>query len=121
MTEKFGTICSLLIIVIRQCVILFQNSQVSELYDLVCGVNLFISLADKFKSTTLTAEGGKKRKKDQFELEYQLTPEMRASVDKHFELTKRMTKLSQNTVKMWSVNNTTLPVDLHFDPSDFAK
>ena len=44
-----------------------------------------------------------------------------SSIDKEFEITKRATKLSYNTVKKWTKDKTTLPVDLHYDITEFSK
>lgn len=68
-----------------------------------------------------TSDGVKRRKKEVLELDYNLSEATLASVEQHFEVKKRLTNLTQKTIKMWSEYNTTLPVDLHFDPADFAK
>ena len=66
-------------------------------------------------------EDGPSKKKEPFELNYSSFNEKLADIDKHFVVTKRMTKLSHMTVKQWCESNTTLPFDLHFDPNDFSK
>uniref|UniRef100_A0A6A7FYS5 Condensin complex subunit 2 n=2 Tax=Hirondellea gigas TaxID=1518452 RepID=A0A6A7FYS5_9CRUS len=68
-----------------------------------------------------TADGSKKRKKVDYELSYRLGSEEKAAIEQQFTVSRRLTKLSQNTIKLWSEDNTTLPVDLHLDPSDFSK
>ena len=75
--------------------------------------------------SVIPVPGGKEekpvKKSENIEINYSNFSERLSEMENNFTVTKRMTKLSNNTIKLWSETNTTLPFDLHFDPIDFAK
>ncbi|MPC43680.1 Condensin complex subunit 2 [Portunus trituberculatus] len=60
----------------------------------------------------------KKRKKELIKLTYR---DDENSISKLFAVGRKMTKLSQTTLKMWTKEKTTMPVDLHYEARNFFK
>lgn len=61
--------------------------------------------------------GDKKKKKELIKLSYRDGDEN----DKLFAVTKKGTKLSQMTLKTWTKEKTTMPLDIHFEARNFFK
>lgn len=70
------------------------------------------------RSIKSQAEDGKKKKKEFVSLVYE---EEDPEITKLFAVTRKATKLTQTTFKLWSRDKTTLPVDLHYDGRNFTK
>ncbi|KAK4308688.1 hypothetical protein Pmani_019639 [Petrolisthes manimaculis] len=77
----------------------------------------------KVKNKSDSKEEGKKKKKEFVTVNYvkedmeKVDPE----IDKLFAVTRKAIQLSQNTLKTWSKDNTTLPLDLHYEAQNFFK
>lgn len=82
-------------------------------------VHLYSSSCFAVKSTKSQQEDGKKKKKEFINLAYEVEED--PDVEKLFAVTRKATKLSQTTFKLWSKDKTTLPVDLHYDGRNFTK
>ncbi|XP_042893059.1 condensin complex subunit 2-like [Penaeus japonicus] len=78
-----------------------------------------IKALSKVRNMKSQSEDGKKKKKEFVSLVYeeQEDPE----ITKLFAVTRKATKLTQTTFKLWSRDKTTLPVDLHYDGRSFTK
>lgn len=59
----------------------------------------------------------KKKRKEFIKLSYKDG----AEIDKLFTINKRATKLSQATLKTWTKEKTTMPLDIHFEARNFFK
>lgn len=64
------------------------------------------------------AEETKRKKKEFITLVYE---EEDPETAKLFAVTRKATKLSHSTLKMWCKEKTTLPMDLHYDGRNFTK
>lgn len=60
----------------------------------------------------------KKRKKELIKLTYR---DDENSITKLFAVNRKLTKLSQTTLKTWTKEKTTMPLDLHYEARNFFK
>lgn len=72
-----------------------------------------IYIAGKIEET----RGDKKKRKELIKLSYRDGDES----DKLFAVNKKGTKLSQLTLKTWTKEKTTMPLDIHFEARNFFK
>ncbi|XP_045608820.1 condensin complex subunit 2 [Procambarus clarkii] len=73
----------------------------------------------KVKTISSTkADEAKKKKKELISLKYE---EEDPEIAKLFTVTRKATKLSNSTLKVWSKEKTTLPIDLHYESRNFTK